>query len=146
MSDTIATPRQLLEQTHTLILEGRFDAYADLFADDAVFEIPFAPPGVPRRIEGGDAIRALFRAGAERAGRQARLTGIDYREMHETTDPEVVVAEFEVHGEQAGGEGPFTFSDVIVLRAREGRILSIRDYWSPLDRVDLRAPAEGGAV
>jgi uncharacterized protein len=145
MSDPSTTPRRLLERTHTLILEGRLDEYADLFADDAVFEIPFAPAGVPRRVEGRDAIRALFRGGAERAGRQARLAGIDYRAVHETVDPEVVVAEFEVHGERAGGGEPFSFSDVIVLGARRGEILFIRDYFSPLDRVDLRPLAEGGA-
>lgn len=71
------------------------------------------------------------------------LTGVDYRAVHETADPEVVVAEFEVHGERTGGAEPFTFSDVVVLRARGGEILSLRDYWSPLDRVDPHAPAEG---
>ena len=146
MSEPSTTPRQLLERTHALILEGRLDEYADLFADDGVFEIPFAPQGLARRIEGRDAIRALFRAGAARAGAVARLTGVDYRAVHETADPEVVVAEFEVQGERSQGGERFTFSDVIVLRARDGEILSIRDYWSPLDRVDLRALAEGGAV
>jgi uncharacterized protein len=145
MSESTPTPRQLLERTHTLILEGRLDDYADLFAEDGVFEIPFAPAGVPRRIEGRDALRSLFRAGAERSRRTARFTGVDYRAVHETADPEVVVAEFEVRGERTQGGEPFTFSDVIVLRAREGRILSLRDYWNPLDRVDLQAPAEGGA-
>lgn len=143
MPDSTVSARQLLELTHRLILEGRLDEYAALFAGDAVFEIPFAPDGMARRFEGPEAIRSLFRSGAERSARAARLTGIDYREVHESTDPEVVVAEFDVHGERAGGE-PFTFADVIVLRARHGQILSLRDYWSPLDRADLGAPARGG--
>lgn len=144
MPDSTASPRQLLELTHRLILEGRLDEYAALFAEDAVFEIPFAPAGVPRRFEGRDAIHGLFRSGSERNAGSTRLTGVDYREVHESSHSEVVVAEFEVHGERADGGEPFTFTDVIVLRARRGEILSLRDYWNPLDRADLRALVEAG--
>jgi uncharacterized protein len=51
-----ATPADVLNQRRRLILSGDADGYADLFAPDGVIESPFAPPGVPPRLEGREAI------------------------------------------------------------------------------------------
>ena len=45
-----ATPADILARRRHVILNGDADGFADLFAPDAVIEVPFAgPPGVPMR-------------------------------------------------------------------------------------------------
>jgi uncharacterized protein len=46
----VATPADVLARRRRLILSGDADGYADLFAPDAVTEMPFAPPGAPSRL------------------------------------------------------------------------------------------------
>lgn len=49
--------------------------------------------------------------------------------VHTTTDPEVVVLETEVSGVNTGTGEPFRFTSSIgVLRVRQGKIVSWRDY------------------
>jgi len=133
------SPRDVFEDMLHLILERRFDAYADLFTDDAVFELPFAPPGVPRRIEGREEIRAFLRAGTERVATAARRWDFRSVVVHETTDPEVIVTEFSVHGEVTATGRPYQFSNLQVMTVRDGEIAALRDYWNPLDRPELAA-------
>jgi ketosteroid isomerase-like protein len=47
--------------------------------------------------------------------------------IHETTDPEVIVAEFECQGTSDAGE-PYALPAIFVLRVRNGEIVSSRDY------------------
>jgi ketosteroid isomerase-like protein len=139
MSDSV-TPSALWERAHELVQEYDLGAFADLFAADGVMEFPFAPPGTPRRLVGPQEIRATLVPAGERA-RQAGRRILRYSPVvvHETADPEVIVAEFDLHGETADGES-YEISYVQVLRAREGRIVSLRDY------IDYRALAEAGRV
>jgi ketosteroid isomerase-like protein len=140
-----ATPREVFERTQRVILERRFDEYADLFAVDATFELPFAPPGMPRRIEGREAIRAFFRAGRERVETASRRWEFRSVVVHETVDPEVIVTEFDVHGMGPEGGEPYQFSNLQVLTVRRGEIASLRDYWNPLDRPELAPLVERAA-
>jgi uncharacterized protein len=133
-----ATPRQVFEHVQHLILGGRIEEYADLFSADGTLELPFAPPGIPRRIEGREAIRAFFRAAATKV--QAPLQW-EFRSVvvHQTANPEVIVTEFDVHGRDPGDGEPYHFSNLQVMAVRQGEIVSIRDYWNPLDRPELMA-------
>lgn len=131
------TPREVFVQVLRAIEKTDMDAYADLFASDAILELPFAPAGVPRRIEGHEAIRTFIRSGAERL--RAAPPQFQFRSIavHETVDPEVIVAEFQVHAVAAGE--PYQFSNLQVMTVRNGEIVSLRDYWNPLDRPELAA-------
>jgi len=51
--------------------------------------------------------------------------------VHETADPEVVVAEFDYRGETGAGH-PVLRRNVFVWRVRDGRIVHARDYATPL--------------
>jgi len=138
---SIGSPRDVFERALRAIQDVQMDVYADLFAADATLQLPFAPPGVPRRIEGQETIRAFLRAGAERL--RAAPPQFQFRSIvvHETDDPEAIVTEFEVHGLAAGE--PYQFSNLQVITVRNGEIASLRDYWNPLDRPELAALAGG---
>jgi ketosteroid isomerase-like protein len=114
----MATPTEVFHQLLTGITEGRFTELADLYAEDAAVEQPFALPE-PVRLVGREALRAHFGAPAAR-GITLVATNVVVRR---TDDPEVVVAEwdFVVNG------GP-TLSNVQIMRVRDGLIVATRDY------------------
>jgi len=129
-----ASPRQVVERLHRLVAEGDLEGQAELFAADGVLEWPFAPDGVPRRLEGREAIRATFAPlgrGMRQAGR--RPPAFASVVVHETLDPEVLVVELALDG----GDDPLPY--VQVFRVREGRILEFRDYFGPRTAAALAA-------
>ncbi len=48
--------------------------------------------------------------------------------LHETTDPEVIVAEFEYQGTSPDTGAPYALPAIFVMRVRNGEIVSSRDY------------------
>jgi uncharacterized protein len=58
-------------------------------------------------------------------------------EVHETTDPEVVITEIEHHGHSQAINGPYRMRAVGVIRVRDGKIVHYRDYMNPLGLAQL---------
>ncbi|HEY7431443.1 MAG TPA: nuclear transport factor 2 family protein [Streptosporangiaceae bacterium] len=82
-----------------------------------------------------DELREHFRptgAGPELHRRAASIT------IHQTADPEVIVAEFEYQGTVAGTGEPFALPAIFVLRVRNGEIVSSRDYFDHLTAARVR--------
>ncbi|GAA3585409.1 hypothetical protein GCM10022222_82470 [Amycolatopsis ultiminotia] len=104
---------------------NRWDDLADLYAEDAVVELPFAPDGIPAVTQGREVLRKRFHSVAGRR----RITKADHVLVRETSDPEVLVTEFELHGE-IGGE-PSVSTYTLVMTIRDGRIVHSRDYSAP---------------
>ncbi|GAA4225617.1 ketosteroid isomerase-like protein [Streptosporangium album] len=117
------TPREVFLKLVHGVSEGRWEELSDLYAEQTCVEHPFAPLGAaPLRTR--DELREHFSAGARMKPVRQRPAGIV---VHETTDPEVIVAEFEYRGTADDGE-PFTVPCVFVLRVRDGKIVASRDY------------------
>lgn len=112
------TPTEVFHQLLTGITEGRFAELADLYAEDAVVEQPFALPE-PVRLVGREALRAHFTAPA--AG-GITLTASNVV-VHRTDDPELVVAEWDYAINGAG-----KLANVQFMRVRDGLIMETRDY------------------
>src|SRR4051794_22575363 len=86
-------PLQVIQRLLDGIAMGPTPALADLYAADAVVELPFARPG-GLRLEGRAAIRDHFARAA-----QAPLTLLPVAvKLHQTRDPEVVIAEYDYEG------------------------------------------------
>jgi ketosteroid isomerase-like protein len=104
--------------------------FADLFAADGILQYPFAGPGQPGEVRGREEIRAHF------AGRphSRELFEMDLLQVqrHDTTDPEVVIAEIEHRGRSALTGKPYRLPAVGVIRVRDGLIMSYRDYLDPI--------------
>ena len=116
-------PRAVFERLLQGISDGAWSELADLYADQAVVEMPFAPGG-PTRLEGREAIRAHFAAAA---GGPLKLRAGNVV-VHDTADPEVIIGEFDYHGLVTTTGRAFQVANVQVLRIRDGQILSSRDY------------------
>jgi len=129
MSETIASasPREVVERLIRSVSEKRWEELPDLYADDAVVEHPFAIPE-PSRLEGREQLREHFAAGA---GIPVEMEAHNVV-VHETGDPEVIVAEFEYHGQSITTGRTFTVAEIWVIRVRDGRIVASRDYGNHL--------------
>ncbi|TKC91475.1 nuclear transport factor 2 family protein [Polyangium fumosum] len=121
---------------HLALISKDIQRWVELFADDAVVEFPYAPPGLPARLEGKAAIDTYFRPTPQTF---VGLTFSDVR-RYVTTDPDVALAE--VHGTaQIPATGKRYEQDyVMVLRTRAGKIVHYREYWN----VGLALEAFGG--
>jgi uncharacterized protein len=56
-----ATSREVLDHLLRLTAQGPNEEMADVFSEDAVFEMPFLLPGVPQQEPGREAFRAHLR-------------------------------------------------------------------------------------
>jgi hypothetical protein len=111
-------------------------AVVDCYAPGGVIEMPFAPPPLPKRMVGRDAIRAML------APRylQRRAMGLklgDYQNLvvHETHDPAVIVAEFDVESQVSATKSQhLAFAQV--YRVVDGLIELQRDYFDSYAMVE----------
>ena len=109
------------------------DAVAAMFTEDGVYEAPLVPDGhrVPRRLAGRDAIRTGMSAFHQQPASQGTVNVEQSRfVLHDTTDPDVFIAEIDtVLDHPAGQRVPVSL--VQIFRIRDGRIALLRDYFTP---------------
>ncbi|HTZ24383.1 MAG TPA: nuclear transport factor 2 family protein [Streptosporangiaceae bacterium] len=153
MPATTATPRETAERFLRAAIGADPGDMADCYAPSFVIEMPFAvAPLFPGRVENTrEELRARLRAGAA-SRRYKRLGNVV---MHETADPEVVIVEYELHGEFTETAEPFSMRFLMILTVRDGQIVHSRDYSNPIvgARVTGRLPeliaalnADGAAI
>jgi uncharacterized protein len=110
------------------VAEGRWAELPSLYAEQTYVVHPFDPlRSAPLRTR--EELREHFTpadAGPRLPRRAANIT------IHQTTDPEVIVAEFEYQGTDAGTGEPIAVPGIFVLRVRNGEIVSSRDYFDHL--------------
>jgi uncharacterized protein len=118
------SPREVFLALVNGIADGNPDGLPELYAEQIDVVHPFDPMhAAPYRS------REEIRKGME----QRRAAGpwprrrVGNVTIHETTDPEVIVAEFEYQGTTDAGE-PYALPAIFVLRVRDGEIVSSRDY------------------
>ncbi|WP_239137918.1 nuclear transport factor 2 family protein [Sphaerisporangium rufum] len=100
--------------------------FGDLLAEDVVIETPFAAPGRPARFAGREEF--LTATADERATFPVRFTGVDNVVIHDTTDPQVVVVEYELHGVVTATGRRAAAPFIGVLRVRDGKVVRWREY------------------
>lgn len=123
------TPADVLARRGRLTLSGDADGLADLFAPDAVMEFCFhGPPGTPVRITGREAIREYCR---QVMASPLRIDEFEVRELYQTQDPEVVIAEMRAKATATATGRSITAESIQVLRIRDGRIAVFRDFADP---------------
>lgn len=124
------SPRDVLARFHQAMLDSSADALADLYAVDGIHEFPLTAPGRPPRYNGREEIRAGY--GAAWGASPARVDEIRDVVVHETADPELIVAEQVVAATNTTTGQPFTLAFLLVMRVRDGLIVHLRDYMDAL--------------
>jgi uncharacterized protein len=125
-----ASPREVFHALVEGVAAGRLDELPRLYAEQTHVVHPFDPvraPPLRTRAE----LAAHF--GAGRASGEVLERRVANVVVHETTDPEVVVGEFEYRC-TSRATGEFAIPCVFVLRVRDGEIVESRDYIDPLAR------------
>ncbi|SCF01474.1 nuclear transport factor 2 family protein [Micromonospora mirobrigensis] len=124
-----ATSREVVEQILRASREQDTERFVDLFAPDGYIEWPYLPAGIPGRVEGRDQIREFLTAHAN-----GLVKFDEYRDtvIHETTDPQVVIVEYEAHGTVIPTGASLHQKIIAVLRIRDGLVVAYRDYLNPL--------------
>ena len=130
MPSVTRTARETVEELIRAAVSAAPGDMADCYAPQVVIEMPFAPPGLfPPRVEATrEELRARFAAGTA----VRRYRGLANVAVHETADPEVVVAEYEIQGEMTATGEPFSVSFAMVVTVRGGHIVHSRDYTDPI--------------
>jgi uncharacterized protein len=125
-----AGPRELFERWQRLVLSNDPGTLGTLSAEDVVLETPFAAPGHPRRIEGREQFLAFARP--RRSALPARFEEFRSVVIHDTADPDVIVAEYELCGTVTTTGERASARFVVVLTARDGQIAHWREYQDTL--------------
>ncbi|MET0451385.1 MAG: nuclear transport factor 2 family protein [Mycobacterium sp.] len=131
-------PRELVEHALELLLVKDMAAFAGLWAEDGILEFPFAAPGYPPRLDGRAAVADYLRGYPD----VLDVREIPAKMLHQTDDPDVVIAEFEAAGIVVATGQPYTMRYIAVITVRDGEIARYRDYWSPLAATEAMGGAE----
>jgi ketosteroid isomerase-like protein len=119
------TPREVFLRLVHGVADGDFDALPELYAEATDVRHPMWPGGTPA-LTSRDHLRRHFSAGADaNAAVRFRPAAIV---VHETRDPEVIVAEFEYRGTTLATGEPYAVPCVFVMRVRDGQVVESRDY------------------
>jgi ketosteroid isomerase-like protein len=108
------------------MLHKSADELADLFAPDGVYEFPLLTPGRPPRYEGREEIRSGFRAAWD--GAPVWVDEIRDLVVHQTLDPELIIAEQEAAATVTTSGLSFVIHFLLVIRTRGGLIVHLRHY------------------
>lgn len=111
----------------------------DIFAEDVVFEFPYAPDGLPKRLEGLPALADHL----ARLGPMLELGEFTLHEIHPSG--ETVILEFSCRGQGVATGLPYDQDYISVVTLREGRIARYRDYWNPLVALSALGGAKAAA-
>lgn len=128
------SPREVFLALVNGIADGNPDGLPELYAEQTDVTHPFDPLHAAP-IRGREDIRKGM--GQRLAARRVPRRRVGNVTIHETTDPEVIVAEFEYQGTTDAGE-PYALPAVFVMRVRDGQIVSSRDYHDHLASARVR--------
>jgi ketosteroid isomerase-like protein len=120
-----STPADVFDRLVHGVGAKRWDELPALYAERTHVIHPMDPARAPALTTPAE-LDQHFRRGAEALGEvrfePAAIT------VHQTTDPEVIVAEFEYRGVIPGTADRFALPSVFVMRIRDGQIVASRDY------------------
>ena len=135
-----------LDPFFSIVMEGlsiytEGEHYFDTIADDAVFEFRYIFPGWPQRLNGREALMALY-AGY---GNSIVLHGADALVIHRSEDPRVVIIEYEVHGKIVASGAPYDNRFISVVTIEDRKIVHWRDYMDSLAAMTALSQEATGA-
>lgn len=121
------------------LLAGNIQGWVDTFAQDAVLELPYAPAGYPKKLEGKAAILDYVKD----FPKHIDLQGFAETTVHQTLDPAVIVVETLGEGRVTATGRPYRVRYVWVVTVKGGKIVGLRDYWNPLTVQEALGGGEG---
>ncbi len=121
---TSATIRTLLESLESKDME----TFATLWADDAVQDMPYSPPGHPKRVSGKPAILDLYSGWPDNAG-EANFTS--ELVIYPMRDPDMAFAEFKGRVDVIPTKREYRQTYGALFHVIDGKIRLFREYYDP---------------
>jgi ketosteroid isomerase-like protein len=112
----------------TLMREGRWDDWSNLWAEDGLLEFPFAPEGRPSSYQGRKAILDYMKGAA---GKFTIVEASSTR-IQPMLDPEVLCVELAIKGMMTDTGAPYNQKYVVFFVVKDGKLQNYREYWNPL--------------
>jgi hypothetical protein len=100
----------------------------EIYADDVFIEFPYAPKHHTQKLEGAEAIFRFF----TNIGLYFEGYALTEATIYETSDPNVIVAEYGGSSTSKETGLPYRQRYVSFLTARDGKIAHIREYYNPV--------------
>jgi uncharacterized protein len=119
------TPREVFHQLVNGVAERRLDELPILYAEETHVTHPFHPDRPPP-MRTREELRRHFTRNPEDPNLRVRPIDIT---IHETADPEVIVAEFAYRVTLVDAGTELTSPGIFVMRIRDGQIVESRDYF-----------------
>ena len=124
-----------LKQTRAyldLLRAQDWDAWVDLWADDAVLEFPFVPHGGTSVYRGKDDILEYMKGTTE----SVVVDGVADLQIFPAANPEQIIVELEIKGHIISTGADYPQRYVTVFEYADGLIKHYREYWNPLVAVE----------
>ncbi len=134
------TPEEVFRKLVHGVADRDFEALPALYAEQTDVRHPMNPYG-DKPLLTRDALREHFGVNAPRVVGAVRFQPANIR-VHQTADPEVIVAEFEYAGTVIATGELFTAPAIFVLRVRDGLIVESRDYIDHLAMIRARGQVD----
>jgi len=117
----------IIENLRKAMESGDNHAFIDQFADNCVFEQPFALNSTQGRIEGIEKLRAAF--GVTNPLRQQFEIAKVHTLIYESNDADMATVAFSIEGKTIATGVPFHItSSVAIIAFQNGKIIHYRDY------------------
>jgi hypothetical protein len=123
---------KLMRDYQTLLGQGRFDEWVELWAEDGVLEFPFAPAGRRRAYQGKADILAYMKHATGRIAADS----VEQMRISPMLDPGLAVVELSIKGHALANDAPYNQSFVIFFEVQDGKLRHHREYWNPLVTID----------
>lgn len=120
--ETTGTIEQFFDRLEAMAIEG----FLDLWADDGVQEMPFAPEGFPNRLDGKEDVERQY------GGLPDAYEAMTYeRTIRPLNDPEWAIAEYEGTIDLNDG-GQYNNSYIGLFHVVDGEIILFREFFDPI--------------
>ena len=120
---------EIVEQLRLALEARNFSGFVDLFADDAVFEVPFGLKENQKHLQGIDVIKAHFAVIAQNPSTKLLELHKVSATQHLGNDTNEVTVEFRIHGRSVSTGELFEMpSSVAIIRCNEGKVVHYKDF------------------
>ncbi len=123
---------QIATAYQTLLAQGKWDDWIELWAEDGTLEFPFAPPGRQSIYRGKAEIVAYMKA----ASGKMKIDGITAMKVSPLLDAHGVTVELAAKGAMLKTGKPYDQKYVFFFEMQDGKIARYREYWNPLISID----------
>ena len=124
----MSTPIEIVEKVRQALESRNYEAFANCFHEDGIYERPYALTGTTDKYEGAANIYTYIETGMAAANRLFEIISVEAT-IHPCTDENLVFAEFFLSGKRMADSATFKIaSSAALIYCDNGKITTDRDF------------------